>query len=189
MHYDERKSLMPEFNSTSDDLHTGEPALFKQQYVRVNRQAAGGRLQAGPGLAMFLVIVRDSALIVIQAPATPVMQVPAYSIQIATPKLQRRLGTVTTLRIGEQHWGFDFTAIYQAERGFGFLRRVFSFGSIRRSTSRAREINKRFVAALIESGTSQVLRPLLQRGDAQFQLVDPLAQDLDLRFIGHSSFG
>lgn len=139
----------------ADPRPAGEPALFKQQYCRVNRQMAGGRLQAGQGLAMFMVIVRDSLLTVIQAPATPVMQIPASGIQIATPKLQRKLGTVTTLRIGEQLWGFDFTAVYQAERGVGFMRQMFSLGSIRKSTRRAREINKRFVAALVESGASQ----------------------------------
>ena len=133
----------------------GEPAMFRQQYCRVNRQMAGGRLQAGAGMAMFMVVVRDTLLTVIQAPATPVMQVPASSIQIATPKLQRRLGTVTTLRIGEQFWGFDFTAVYQAEKGVSFMRQMFSLGSPRKSTRLAREINKRFVAALVESGASQ----------------------------------
>lgn len=133
----------------------GEPAMFKQQYCRVNRQMAGGRLQAGPGMAMFMVVVRDALLTVIQAPATPVMRVPVSSIQIATPKLQRRLGTVTTLRIDDQLWGFDFTAVYQAEKGVGFMRHMFSLGSPRKSTRLAREINKRFVAALVESGATQ----------------------------------
>jgi hypothetical protein len=137
------------------DPRPGQPALFQQQYCRVNRQMAGGRLQAGPAPAMFMVIVRDSLLTVIQAPATTVMRIPAAEIQITTPKLQRKLGTVTTLRIGEQLWGFDFTAVYQAERGVGFVRQIFTLGSIRKSARLAREINKRFVAALVESGATQ----------------------------------
>jgi len=139
----------------ADPYVAGEPAMFKQQYCRVNRQMAGGRLQAGPGMPMFMVVVRDALLTVLQAPASPVMRVPVASVQIATPKLQRRLGTVTTLRIGDQFWGFDFTAVYQAEKGVSFMRQVFSLGSPRKSTRLAREINKRFVGALLESGASQ----------------------------------
>lgn len=128
--------------------------LFSQQYCRVNRQFAGGRLQAGPVPPMFLVAIRDAQLTVVQAPATPVMRVPIVYAQIATPKLQRRVGGITTLRIGDQLWGFDFTGVYLAERGIGVLRQVFSLGSPRKSFRRGREINDRFVAALGESGAN-----------------------------------
>lgn len=139
----------------ADPRSAGAQPLFSQQYCRVNRQFAGGRMQAGPAPAMFLVVVKDSLLTVIQAPATPVMRIPIPSIQIATPKLQRKLGTLTTLRIGDQLWGVDFSGVYLAERRAGFARQMFSFGSPRKSTRRAREINARFVPALMESGVRQ----------------------------------
>jgi hypothetical protein len=141
--------------TSADPRLAGPQPLFSQQYCRVNRQFAGGRMQAGPGLPMFQVIVQDSLLVVIQAPATPVMRVPVPNVQLATPKLQRKLGTVTTLRIGDQLWGFDFSAVYLAERGAGFARQMFSFGSPRKSTRRAREITQRFVTALMQSGVHQ----------------------------------
>ena len=130
------------------------PSLFSQQYCRVNRQFAGGRLQAGQVPPVFLVVVRDGRLTVVQAPATPVMQVPVAGIRIATPGLQRKFGTLTTLRIGEQVWGVDFGGVYQAERHANALRQLFSFGSLRKSMGRARELNSRFVAALLESGAA-----------------------------------
>jgi hypothetical protein len=131
------------------------PPLFSQQYCMVNRQFAGGRLQAGPVPPVFLVVVRDSQLAVMQAPATPVMRVPAADTQISTPKLQRRFGTITTLRIAGQLWGFDFSRVYLAEQHAGSLRQAFTLGSPRKSFRRGREINDRFVAALLESGASR----------------------------------
>ena len=133
----------------------GALPLFSQQYCMVNRQFAGGRLQAGPVPPMFLVVVRDSQITVTQAPATPVMRIPAANTRIATPKLQRRFGTSTTLQIAGQPWGFDFTRVYLAEQHAGFLRQIFTFGSLRKSLRRGREINDRFVAALLESGASR----------------------------------
>ena len=82
------------------------------------------------------------------------MQVPVAGIRIATPGLQRKFGTLTTLRIGEQVWGVDFGGVYQAERHANALRQLFSFGSLRKSMGRARELNSRFVAALLESGAA-----------------------------------
>lgn len=139
----------------ADPRPAGPGPLFSQQYCKVNRQYAGGRLQAGQAPPMFMVVVQDSVLTVIQAPATPVMRLPAARVQIATPKLQRKLGSVTTLRIGDQLWGFDFAGVYMAERRAGFMRQMFSLGSPRKSMRRGREINDRFVAALMQSGTSQ----------------------------------
>ncbi len=133
----------------------GAPPLFAQQYCMVNRQFAGGRMQAGPVPPVFLVVVRDSQLAVMQSPATPVMRVPAADTQIATPKLQRRFGTITTLRIAGQLWGFDFSRVSLAEQHAGFLRQAFTLGSPRKSFRRGREINDRFIAALLQSGASR----------------------------------
>jgi hypothetical protein len=47
------------------------------------------------------------------------MRVPVPNTQIATPKPQRRFGGITTLRIGDQLWGFDFTGVYLTERHVG----------------------------------------------------------------------
>ena len=133
----------------------GALPLFSQQYCMVNRQFAGGNLQAGPVPPMFLVVVRDFHITVTQAPATPVMRIPAANTRIATPKMQRTFGTSTTLQIADQLWGFDFTRVYLAEQHAGFLRQILTFGSLGKSLRRGREINDRFVAALLESGASR----------------------------------
>jgi len=45
--------------------------------------------------------------------------------------------------------------VYLTERHTGFARQMFSFGAPRKPIYRAREINARFVAALMESGVRQ----------------------------------
>lgn len=129
----------------------GPPSLFSQQYCRVSRAAAGGRLQAGQVPPVFLVIVRDFHLVVVQAPRTPFMDAPVAAIEVLRP-LRQHLGAGTALRVGGQLWMFDFSGVYNAEQRAGFLRQVLAFGSLRESVRRGREVNDRFVSALLQSG-------------------------------------
>jgi hypothetical protein len=101
--------------------------------------------------SVFLVIVRDYQLVVVQAPRIPFMDAPVEAIQILPPRRQY-LGAGTALRVGGQLWVFDFSGAYNAERQAGFLRQLFASGSLRESVRRGREINDFFVTALLESG-------------------------------------
>jgi len=131
----------------------GPPSLFSQQYCRVTQAAAGGRLQAGPVPPVFLVVIRDFQLAVVQAPRIPLMNAPVAAIEILKPRRQY-LGAGTALRIGGRLWVFDFSGVYNAEQRAGFLRQLLGFGSLRASVRQGREINDRFVTALLNSGAS-----------------------------------
>jgi hypothetical protein len=131
----------------------GPRSLFSQQYCRVSRGVAGGRLQAGPVPPVFLVVVRDFQLVVVEAPSIPFMNAPAAAVQVLRPRRQY-LGAATALQVGGQLWVFDFSGVYSAEQRAGFLRQMLAFGSVRGSVGRGREINDRFVAALLDSGAS-----------------------------------
>jgi hypothetical protein len=126
-------------------------SLFSQQYCRVSRAAAGGRLQAGPVPPAFLVVVRDLRLVVVQAPGIPVMNAPMAAIQILKPRRQY-LGAGTALRVGGQLWMFDFSGVHNAGQRAGFLRQLLGIGSLRQAVRQGREINDRFVSALLDSG-------------------------------------
>jgi len=134
----------------------GPPPLFSQQYCRVSRTTARGRAQAQPGQVppVYLVTVRPGWLTVTETPATPVMRVPATEVQMLAPRRQY-FGSCTAIRFHGQTWVVDFTGVYFAERGIGFLRQTLTFGSPRRTYRRGREINDRFVSALLAAGTTQ----------------------------------
>jgi hypothetical protein len=131
----------------------GPGPLFSQQYCRVTRTAAGGRLQAGPVPPAFLVVVRDLRLVVVQAPGIPIMNAPVAAIQILKPRRQY-LGAGTALRAGDQLWMLDFSGVHNAGQRSGFLRQLLGLGSLRQAVRLGREINDRFVSALLDSGAS-----------------------------------
>jgi hypothetical protein len=132
----------------------GFPPLFAQQYCRVNRTSVGGRLQAGQVPPAFQVTVRDKWLTVTEAPFIPVLRAAAAEIQILAPRRQH-LGACTALRLDGQTWVVEFSGVYNAERHAGFLRQALTFGSLRKSIRRGREVNDRFTTALLASGASQ----------------------------------
>jgi hypothetical protein len=142
----------------SGERPAGPRPLFSQQFCRVSQGLAGGRLQAGQVPPVFLVVVRDFQLVVVQAPIIPFMRGPVAAVEVLRPRRQY-LGACTALRVGGQLWIFDFSGVYNAEHGIGFLRQVLLFGSFRKSVRRGREINDRFVAALLYSGASAALDP------------------------------
>jgi hypothetical protein len=131
-----------------------DPPLFSQRCCRFSRTSGGGRLQAGPVPPVYLVVVRDTRLIVIEPPATPVMAAPAEAVEILPPRRQY-LGASTALRISGQTFVADFTGVYHGERHAGFLRQAFTPGSISKSLRRGREVNDRFVNALLAAGATR----------------------------------
>jgi hypothetical protein len=102
---------------------------------------------------VFLVVVRDLRLVVVQAPGIPVLNAPVAAIQILKPRRQY-LGACTAFRAGDQLWVFDFSGVHNAGQRAGSLRQLLGLGSLRESVRRGREINERFVNALLDSGTS-----------------------------------
>jgi hypothetical protein len=140
--------------AAESDPGTPRPdSLFSQQYCRVSPAIAGGRLQAGPVPAAFLVVVRDGQLVVVEAPGIPLLRAPAAAIQIQKPP-RNLLGAGSVLRVGTQLLLVDFSGVYAAEQRKGALRQMVSVGNVSGSIRGGREINDGFVAALLESGAT-----------------------------------
>lgn len=133
---------------------SADPPLFSQHCCRFSHTSSGGRLQAGPVPAMYLIVVRDTRLTVIEPPATPVLEAPAEAVEILPPRRQY-LGACTALRISGQTFLADFTGVYHGERHAGFLRQTFTPASIRQSLRRGRQANDRFTAALLTAGATR----------------------------------
>jgi hypothetical protein len=133
-----------------------EPPAFWQQFCTVTQVTAGGNLNIRPRRAVFGVQVADGQLFVIEAPAVPVFRIPVSAVKIAAPGSRREIGAGSFLRIDGQLWSVQFGSVYQAEAARAgkhrVLRAFFRAGAPGKSIRRGREINQRFVAALLDAG-------------------------------------
>lgn len=138
--------------------HGAEPQapLFTQRFCSV-APASPGESPRGPG---FTVRVSGGWLLIAGAPAQPLFQVPAWHVEIATPRQQRRTGCGSIMRIGGELWSVDFGEVFRAEAAEsgparGLAARL-AFGAPRRSARLARELNARFTAAMLAAGAAEV---------------------------------
>jgi hypothetical protein len=144
---------------------------FAQEFCSVAPCGAGGRIVTGSRLRNCLVQVADGQLTVTQAPAIPVLNIPAAGIRIVTPPTLRKIGTGVIVQTGDQLLAVEFDTVYrrqqdydrqQAEaakpaivRWLSAVARVFSLSditSLRRSIRLARRLTGEFTAALLAYG-------------------------------------
>ena len=117
-----------------------------------------GGVGFAPKSGYCLVLIDDGRLAIVQPPGTLVDGAPVSGVELTTPALQRRVGTATFVRMNGHQWAIDFYYAAQAERlrsgGTGRTISVFfGFGWLA-SARLARQLNRRFVGALVEQGAA-----------------------------------
>jgi hypothetical protein len=104
----------------------------------------------------YLVLIDNGQIAIVKPPGTVVDQSPVSGVEITTPALQRRVGTATFVRMNGRHWAIDFYYAAQAERfnsgGPGRKASVFFGFQWLASARLARQLNRAFVAALLDQG-------------------------------------
>jgi hypothetical protein len=118
----------------------------------------GGGVGFAPKGGYCLVMIDDGQLVIVQPPDTVVDGGPVSGVELTTPALQRRVGTATFVRMNGHQWAIDFYYAAQAERlrsgGLGRkISVVFGFGWLA-SARLARQLNRQFIAALLEQGAA-----------------------------------
>jgi hypothetical protein len=133
------------------------PARFFQQFCSVSRVTAGGNLGLNAQQASFTVAVTNGHLEVTDA-GIPFLSVPVPQVRIVTPRLQRKLGGGSVVRVDGRLWCIQFDRVYLAElsqsgrRGAATRAALLGLGAPRKSMRRAREINQHFTTALLQAG-------------------------------------
>jgi hypothetical protein len=142
-------------------------AAFSQMFCSLAPCGAGGRIVTGQQMRNCLVQVADGELTLIQAPSTLVAKTPAAAVEIVTPGVLRKVGTVVILLLDGRLLAVEFGLVYRCQEEYarkprsgaaallGALRQTFSVKDITnlpKAVRLGRQLTSEFSTALITAG-------------------------------------
>jgi hypothetical protein len=142
-------------------------AAFSQMFCSLAPCGAGGRIVIGQRMENCLVQVAEGELTLIRAPSTLVAKAPAAAVEIVTPGVLRKVGTVVILLLDGKLLAVQFGLVYRRQEEYarkprsgaaallGALRQTFSVSDITdlpKAVRLGRQLTNEFSTALVAAG-------------------------------------